>query len=309
MVECLFVTLVLATLEISLSFDNALINAKILAKMDVVWRRYFLTWGIIIAVFGMRALFPLLLVACIVKASPWFVLKLALFSPAEYASLLQASQPILSGFGGTFLLLIGLRFFIDSQKDVHWLPGIEPLLSKLKYNYLSIISLVVIIAALVASALDPEKIVPFVGSALIAIILFSLLDWLGNYLQTRQANLDNYKYAGLGLFVYLEILDASFSFDGVIGAFALSNQFLIVMLGLAIGAFYVRSFTLLILEKGVLNNYIYLEHGAFYAILVLGILMYGQAILHISEMVAGGSSLLILLTAFLFSCKANKSTN
>jgi uncharacterized protein len=92
---------------------------------------------------------------------------------------------------------------------------------------------------------------------------------------------------GFGAFLYLEILDASFSFDGVIGAFALTQNLFIIAIGLGIGAMYVRSMTIMLVEKGTLAHYRYLEHGAFYAILILSVIMYVQTLTHIPEVITG----------------------
>lgn len=92
---------------------------------------------------------------------------------------------------------------------------------------------------------------------------------------------------GFGAFLYLEVLDASFSFDGVIGAFALTQNLFIIAIGLGIGAMYVRSMTVMLVEKGTLSEYRYLEHGAFYAILILSVVMYFQTLMHIPEVITG----------------------
>lgn len=92
---------------------------------------------------------------------------------------------------------------------------------------------------------------------------------------------------GFGAFLYLEVLDASFSFDGVIGAFALTQNLFIIAIGLGIGAMYVRSMTIMLVEKGTLSEYRYLEHGAFYAILILSVVMYFQTLIHIPEVITG----------------------
>lgn len=99
---------------------------------------------------------------------------------------------------------------------------------------------------------------------------------------------------GLTSFLYLEVLDASFSLDGVIGAFALSNNLLIIAAGLGIGAFFVRSFTIYMLKAGTLQSYRYLEHGAFYAVIALAIMMLIGSIIHLPEVVIGGIGLVFI---------------
>src|SRR5690606_35736366 len=99
---------------------------------------------------------------------------------------------------------------------------------------------------------------------------------------------------GLGAFLYLEVLDASFSFDGVIGAFALSQNLFIIAIGLGIGAMYVRSMTIMLVERGTLTQYRFLEHGAFYAIIAMSVIMFAQSLVHVPEVVTGlfGASLI-----------------
>lgn len=121
----LFICAVLGILEISLSFDNAIVNARILRDMTPVWQRRFLTWGIIIAVFGMRIIFPLAIVAIAAWIDPISALKLAISNPEQYARIMQDAHVGISAFGGTFLLMVGLKFFFDHEKDVHWIRVVE----------------------------------------------------------------------------------------------------------------------------------------------------------------------------------------
>lgn len=74
----LFITLILAVLEISLSMDNAIVNARILERMSFAWQKAFLTLGVLIAVLGMRLIFPLLIVGVSAQIDPISALKLAL---------------------------------------------------------------------------------------------------------------------------------------------------------------------------------------------------------------------------------------
>jgi hypothetical protein len=106
---------------------------------------------------------------------------------------------------------------------------------------------------------------------------------------------------GLIGFLYLEILDASFSFDGVIGAFAITGNIFLIMIGLGIGAMFVRSLTIWMVEKGVLSEYKYLEHGAHYAIGVLAVIMLLKIFMHIGEVLTGTLGLGLLAVAFLHS--------
>ena len=115
----------LAVLEISLSFDNAIVNANKLKEMTPVWQQRFLTWGILIAVFGMRIVFPLLIVVIAARIGPIEAIVLAARQPEEYARIMHEAHLPIAAFGGTFLMMVGLTYFFDHEKDVHWITGIE----------------------------------------------------------------------------------------------------------------------------------------------------------------------------------------
>jgi len=114
---------ILGVMEVSLSFDNAVVNASILKEMDSKWRQIFLTIGILIAVFGMRLLFPILIVAIATGQSMFEVSQLALNQPEVYSNHLHASHTAIAAFGGTFLFMIFLSFLFDEGKELHWFPS------------------------------------------------------------------------------------------------------------------------------------------------------------------------------------------
>src|SRR5918996_3680389 len=127
----MFIVAVLAILEVSLSFDNAVVNATVLKEMTPVWRRRFITWGIAIAVFGMRIVFPLVIVAIIARIDPFSALVMAATDPDRYSRLLTTAHVAVSAFGGAFLAMVGLRHFFNHEKDVHWIAVIERPLTRL----------------------------------------------------------------------------------------------------------------------------------------------------------------------------------
>jgi hypothetical protein len=112
--------------------------------------------------------------------------------------------------------------------------------------------------------------------------------------------------AGFAAFMYLEVLDASFSFDGVIGAFAISSDILIIALGLGIGAFWVRSLTIFMVDRGTLDQYRYMEHGAMWAIGILATIMFVELRFHVSEYITGLSGLAVIITAIVASVIATR---
>lgn len=282
-----FIVCVLAVLEISLSFDNAIVNANKLKEMTPVWQKRFLTWGILIAVFGMRVLFPVLIVVIAAKIGPWQAIVLAASQPAEYARIMHDAHLPIAAFGGTFLMMVALNFFFDHEKDIHWVASIEDWASR----YSSIrgieIAVVLVIMLVFSRIVPPGSASVFISSAIWGLLTFLLVEVLGGMLDKNEEAMSGAAKGGLGAFLYLEVLDASFSFDGVIGAFALSQNLFIIAIGLGIGAMYVRSMTIMLVEKGTLAQYRYLEHGAFYAILILSVIMYVQTIYHVPEVITG----------------------
>lgn len=285
-----WIVTVLSILEISLSFDNAVVNATVLAEMDDIWQRRFLTWGMVIAVFGMRIVFPLAIVAIAAGIGPVEALKLSLNEPARYEAIVSGAHVGIAGFGGAFLAMVGLSFFFDGEKEVHWIRWIEEKLSLVSNVKAAEIGLLMVVLYLISLLLDATEAHTFIVSGMLGIVAFIAVEAIGTILEMReeaQKAAGAVIRSGLGGFLYLNVLDASFSFDGVIGAFALSNNMVIIALGLSIGAMFVRSMTIMLVQKGTLAEYRYLEHGAFWAIIALGGIMLASARFHIPESVTG----------------------
>jgi len=283
----LMIGAVLAVLEISLSFDNAIVNANILRDMDPVWQRRFLTWGILIAVFGMRILFPLLVVIIAAHVSPWEAIKLATFRPHEYAALIADAHLSIAAFGGAFLMMVALNYFVDEGKEIDWIRTLECQLRRCADIRGLEIAFVLAVVMLFAAMMIETNRDEFLFAAVGGLLTFLLVEAVGHVLDRRRETLKGAAQAGLGAFLYLEVLDASFSFDGVIGAFALTHNLFLIAIGLGVGAMYVRSMTVMLVEKNTLAQFRYLEHGAFYSILVLSVIMFAQTLWHIPEMVTG----------------------
>jgi hypothetical protein len=301
-----FICLVLSALEISLSFDNAVVNANILKRMDEVWKKRFLTWGILIAVFGMRIIFPVAVVAIAASTGPIEALRLAIHEPQTYAHIMHDAHPAIAAFGGGFLLMVALSFFFDPEKETHWLPPIENQLSRFAALRGSEAALALFIIVGISFFYPDAQSAGFVKTALYGVLTFFAVDFMGQILDDNKSAMVGAK-AGLGAFLYLEVLDASFSFDGVIGAFALSQNLFVIAIGLGIGAMYVRSMTIVLVEKDVLAELKYLEHGAFYAILVLSLIMFIQPLAHIPELITGLLGIVFIGAALKSSLKAMKA--
>lgn len=304
MFKVLLLTCILTVMEVSLSFDNAVVNASILRGWDEYWKKMFLGLGIIIAVFGMRLIFPIVIVAITADMGAMEVVQLALNDPKTYSEKLLAHHAEIAAFGGLFLLLVFLNFLFDDGKDVHWFVPLESRLAHLGHvPAISVFIALIALLTMVSFVPEHEKLVVALAGVW-GIVVYVGVQALGHLLEgssqdkehadnnsneqtPNKANNTAVK-AGLGGFLYLEVLDASFSFDGVIGAFAITTDVVVIMLGLAIGAMFVRSMTIYLVEKGTLEAFIYLEHGAMYAIGILaGIMLYTGTGGHVPEVFTG----------------------
>lgn len=325
---------ILSILEISLSFDNAVINAGILRKMNAFWQKIFLTVGILIAVFGMRLVFPVVIVAITAKLGPIEAVNLAINDKARYEDLVTSAHPAIAAFGGIFLLMIFLDFIFE-ERDHKWLSWIEKPMAKMgKLDMLSvIIALVVLLVtsmtvatAAAHGAGDKSATVLLAGVA--GLLTYLVVAGVSGYFEDKleededdggedgqpAAPARNGTGAAVGLagkaaffmFLYLEVIDASFSFDGVIGAFAITNDIFMMALGLGIGAMYIRSLTVFLVRKGTLDDYVYLEHGAHYAIGALAVILLITIKYEINEVITGLVGIVLIGLSFASSVLRNR---
>ncbi|GAA4866674.1 DUF475 domain-containing protein [Pseudonocardia benzenivorans] len=341
-VEALVLCAILGVLEISLSFDNAVVNATVLERMSAFWQRIFLTVGIVIAVFGMRLVFPLLIVGITANLNPVEAFRLALeqrpeSDPTSYAHLLNEAYPSIAAFGGMFLLMLFLDWLF-AERDVRWLSWLERPLARIgQLNRLSIILAVVALVVLAGTlAADPAKVLV---AGTLGLVTYLLVNGLGDLFEQAggaDAIASSGEEAGDGaeeggngaaaarpggpsglakaagkagffLFLYLEVLDAAFSFDGVIGAFAITTDPIIIALGLGlIGAMFVRSLTVFLVRKGTLADYVYLEHGAHWAIGALSVILLVGIGYHVDEVVTGLIGVAFIGAAFVSSVIRNR---
>ncbi|MCA6091607.1 DUF475 domain-containing protein [Streptomyces sp. SCA3-4] len=333
----LAIVAILSVLEISLSFDNAVINAGILRKMNAFWQKIFLTVGILIAVFGMRLVFPVVIVAITAKLGPIEAVDLAINNKDRYEELVTAAHPAIAAFGGMFLLMIFLDFIFE-DRDIKWLDWLEKPLARLgKLETLStVVALVVllVVATTFATAVpvhDGEGTVDKATTVLLAgiggLVTYLIVGGVSGFFEDRleqeeeeaeeeagkaPAKSGNGTVVGLAgkaaffLFLYLEVIDASFSFDGVIGAFAITNDIFIMALGLGIGAMYIRSLTVFLVRKGTLDDYVYLEHGAHYAIGALAVILLVSIKHEINEVVTGTIGVVLIGLSFWSSVVRNR---
>ncbi|KIM04083.1 MAG: hypothetical protein KN64_10420 [Sulfurovum sp. AS07-7] len=293
-----YVAFLLILLEVSLSFDNAVVNARVLKGMDKIWQERFIIFGMPIAVFGMRLLFPLGIVALVTNMGLFETFDTALNDPIKYEHALKSAEHTIFAFGGAFLLMVFLDFFFE-EKEVSWIKKIENSKIVKKFSLLSNISLsIAIMAGLILGHITNSF--EMLLAYMYGVLLHAILGMVDDAFSTQSVK------NGLAGFVYLEVLDASFSFDGVIGAFALSSNIFIIMIGLGAGAMFVRSITLYFVEHKTLSEFRYLEHGAHYAIGILAVIMLLKINIHINEAVTGTIGIGLIAIAFIHSVWENK---
>lgn len=305
----IWLALVLAVMEVSLSFDNAVVNASILKDWNEYWRTLFLTVGMIVAVFGMRLVFPLVIVAMTADMGIIEVWNLAISNPDEYSKALTSHHAEVSVFGGMFLLMVFLNFIFDNEKEIHWLGKLEEKLGVLGRVEAISIFIALIALMLCLTLVDETEQFKVLTAGIWGLIIYVGVDMLGSLMEHETSDLNAgevIKRGSIGGFLYLEVLDASFSFDGVIGAFAITKDIVIIMIGLGIGAMFVRSLTIYLVEKETLGEYRYLEHGAHYAIGILAIIMLLSLKFHIPEVITGLIGILFIGLSIWSSIKHNR---
>ncbi|MFF7866581.1 DUF475 domain-containing protein [Streptomyces qaidamensis] len=331
------VVAILSVLEISLSFDNAVVNAGILKKMSAFWQKIFLTIGILIAVFGMRLVFPVVIVAISAQLGPIEAVDLALTDKDQYQQLVTDAHPAIAAFGGMFLLMIFLDFIFE-DRDIKWLGWLERPLAKLgKVDMLSVcIALIVLLISAMTFATHAhqhggthvDKAETVLLSGIGGLITYMIVGGLSGYFEDKLEEEEEREHeaeekaaregkpksavvvagkAAFFMFLYLEVLDASFSFDGVIGAFAITNDIVLMALGLGIGAMYVRSLTVYLVRQGTLDDYVYLEHGAHYAIGALAAILLVTIRYEINEIITGLIGVVLIGASFWSSVRRNRA--
>lgn len=337
--EALILCAILGVLEISLSFDNAVVNATVLERMNEFWQKIFLTIGILIAVFGMRLVFPLVIVAVTAGLNPFESLSLALErrpvdDPTSYAALLEHAYPQIAAFGGMFLFMLFLDWIFE-DRDIKWLTWLERPLARIgQLNRLSLVLAVVALVVLANTLAEDPTVVLTAGG--LGLVTYLLVNGLGDLFEgvaddshesadqaddqaeaplteTAKTNGGPSQLAkasgkaGFFLFLYLEVLDAAFSFDGVIGAFAVTTDPILIALGLGlIGAMFVRSLTVFLVRKGTLQDYVYLEHGAHWAIGALATILLVGIGFKVDEIITGLIGVAFIGASFLSSVMRNR---
>lgn len=307
----LLTVVALTLLETTFSADNAVVNSKVLVTLSPRWQKLFLTVGIFIAVFVVRFALPILIVAGTAGLGIVEVLKLAFNDTAAYEHALVKAEPMIGAFGGTFLAMIALSYFIDYEKKTHWLKFLESRLGRLgKFDNLTVFIMLlasILLYFTVDQAYHSAVLIASI-SAMALHVGLSLVE--AAFEKSKKSALSAKQkigWAAFAAFMYLEILDASFSLDGVIGAFAITSSIVLIMAGLGAGAVWVRAITIHLVRTKALNRYIFLEHGAHWAIAFLSVVMLLK-LYHIEfpEWIVGGLGIGFIFLAIWWSQRHNK---
>lgn len=300
----LLLAAVLAILEITLSFDNAVVNAKVLEEMSPRWQQRFLTWGILLSVFGTRLVLPIVIVSVVALVSPITITALALQNPEEYSRLLVSADTAIKAFGGAFLAMVALKYFFNQRKRVHWLAMVERRL--VKWGRVEAIEIALAMSLLfVITFFAHGSVETILRAGIIGIVLFTLTEGIAHGLGVEAHNATR---SGAVLFVYLNVLDSAFSLDGVIGAFALTTALPIIVAGLGIGAYFVRTLTVYLVRKRTLAALRYLEHGAHWAVFGLAIAMFAGLVVHVPEFMIASIGLGFIGLSYLSSRREASQT-
>ena len=304
--KTMFVVFFLSILEVTLSFDNAVVNAVVLDKMTPKWQHRFLTWGILIAVFGVRFLLPVIIVSAFSGLTILNTIHMALKDVTQYTHYLELAHPSLVSFGGSFLLMVGLHYFVGQDNKYKWLASIEKILAKINKWASPLICLIII--GVVLFFVEPVSRLHIGLSGISGVIAYEVIHGIANLMEKSQGEklVQGVKTGGVMMFIYLETIDASFSLDGVLGSFAISRDIVIIAIGLAIGAMFVRSLTLLLVEKKTLAQFVYLVSGAHFAIMALAVIMFISIFHEVNEIITGSLGLLFVGSSFVSSLIENK---
>ncbi len=296
----LVVILGLCVFEIITSVDNAVINAHVLKTLPSKYRRIFLVWGILIAVFVIRGVLPFLIVwMANPKLSFVQVITFAFSSSPDIQKYVELSKPILLLGGGIYLVFVCLGWLFMEEKKYAFL--VEHFIHKQSVWFYAIIS--VLFTGILFLAVKKS---PFLAmSASVGATVFFITDGFKKNAEAKEQQLINLNMSAWSKIIYLEVLDASFSIDGVIGAFAFTISVPLILLGNGIGAFVVRELTI----KGIdiIAKYAYLKNGAMYSIGFLGVIMilesFGQ---HYPFWLAPANTFLLLFVFLYLSHKEIK---
>lgn len=262
----ILIILGLCLFETISSIDNAIINAEVLSTMGQRARRWFLLWGMLFAVFAIRGLLPWLIVWLATPGlGPWQAVTAAFSSDPRVITAVEHSAPLLLMAGGVFLIFLFFHWLFLEPKN-YGLKGEKFFHSQGVWFY-AVVS--VLLSLIVWRAL---KINPYLGfAAVIGSTAFFITHGFKENAAKKESELLKSGLSDISKILYLEVIDATFSIDGVLGAFAFTLSVPLILLGNSLGAFVVREFTIKNIDR--IKKYAFIKNGAMYSILFLGIIM------------------------------------
>jgi hypothetical protein len=272
------------------SIDNAIINAEVLTTMGQRARRWFLTWGILIAVVGVRGLLPWLIVWVMTPGlGPWQAFTATIVNDPAVLKAIESSAPVLLIGGGVFFIFLFFHWLFMEPKKFG-LPGESFFLRQGAWFY-AIVS--TILMMVVWFALKKDSMLAF--GAVVGSTSFFITHGFKRYAESEEERLlkGDSHLSDISKILYLEVIDSTFSIDGVVGAFAFTLSVPLILLGNGIGAIVVRQLTVYNLDK--IKKYVYLKNGAMYSVLVLGFVMLAHGYgIHVPEWVSPAATFLIV---------------
>lgn len=285
------------------SIDNAVINAQVLATMSDKAKRWFLTWGLLIAVFLMRGLLPFAIIWAVNPAlGPWGAVTAAFSADPAVKESVERSAPVLLAGGGTFLLFLFFHWLFMEPK-YYGLRG-ERTFEKLGVWFYAVVS--ILLAAIVWYSLQIDPMMAF-GAVVGSTAFFITHGFKENAEKAEEELLHDTGKSDMSKILYLEAIDATFSIDGVLGAFAFTLSVPLILIGNGIGAFVVREATIRGIEQ--IKRYVYLKNGAMYSVFFLGcVMLYDSFGHHLPEWLTPVATIFII-TYFFFKSRNEIKAN
>ncbi|MDY0188963.1 MAG: DUF475 domain-containing protein [Syntrophus sp. (in: bacteria)] len=295
--SALLIVLGLALFESITSIDNAIINAETLQTMQPKARRWFLTWGILIAVFLVRGVLPWLIVWVMAPGvGPWEALTASLTGDPAALKAIQESSPVLLMGGGVFFIFLFCHWIFLEPKKIG-LP-VEVIIARQGAWFYAVVS--VFLTAIVWFTLKESPMLAF--GAVVGSTAFFIVHGFKRYAEEQEARIltGDVHMTDIGKVLYLEVIDLTFSIDGVVGAFAFTLSVPLILLGNGIGAIVVRQLTFYGVDR--IKKYVYLKNGAMYSVFVLGCVMLAHGFgVHVEEWITPVVTFLIVGYFFLKS--------
>jgi len=268
MLTVIIIILGLIVFEIVSSVDNAIVNAHVLKTMSVKWRKIFLFWGIIFAVFVIRGLVPLLVVWMSVPEIGFMGAFHAAFSGSnQFKQLIEERKGIILLGAGVFMALLYLHWLFLEKKDPYFVP--DKLIKPQHGIWFFACAAILLVGLLYAARASFFLMLSAAVGNAVFFILYGFREQAAKQEEMLQDSNNN--LSGFSKLMYLEVLDASFSFDGVFGAFAFTTSIPLILIGNGIGALVVRQLTIMGIEK--VSQYKWLKNGAMTSIGLLGVVM------------------------------------